>query len=488
MQPDVAERFESWAAECTIPRAQARRPGVRLTLRERRSLLLAVDLLLVNAALLVAVTLWNDFPLSTASVLANAKWFLTLSALWFLLAQALDSYNTVRAASGTAIARNTGMAALLTGLLYQAIPWLTPPPGRRLYVFGFLALLVGALMFWRALYARTLAQPHVQRRALVVGDGRTAQRLASELGAAADDERANPFRGTGYQIAGFVDRIPPAGPTVLDPAHAFIRLLRTQCVDEILVAQDAPLSPALHEALLDCRELNIPVTALAEAYERLTHRMPVDYARRDLYLVIGKGDALGVRLYEIAKRAIDLGVASLGVLGMGLMTPFVALGNALTSPGPLFYRQHRVGRGGRPFAIVKFRTMRPAAEKDQAVWAREDDDRVTPVGRWLRRMHLDEVPQFLNVLRGEMSVVGPRPERPEFMGEICRELPIYRARHAVRPGITGWAQVRFRYGNSLEDARIKLEYDLYYVKHANLWLDLLIMLQTVPTMLFQRGL
>jgi lipopolysaccharide/colanic/teichoic acid biosynthesis glycosyltransferase len=173
---------------------------------------------------------------------------------------------------------------------------------------------------------------------------------------------------------------------------------------------------------------------------------------------------------------------------LGLLSPFIALGNTLSSPGKLFYRQQRVGKGGRPFVLFKLRSMHPDSEKQGgAVWCSEDDDRVTPVGRCLRMTRLDELPQFINVLRGEMSVIGPRPERPHFVGLLAAQLPIYRARHAVRPGITGWAQVNHGYGDSIEDGRIKLEYDLYYVKHANILLDLIVLLRTLTVILRLKG-
>jgi lipopolysaccharide/colanic/teichoic acid biosynthesis glycosyltransferase len=267
-----------------------------------------------------------------------------------------------------------------------------------------------------------------------------------------------------------------------------MRFVRTSNVDEILVAEGADLTPDLQEALLDCQEIGVPVVPLSLAYERLTSRLPVAYAVRDLGLIANADDSAGRRLFHVAKRIIDLGLALVSLLGMVLLVPFIALGNALTSPGPLFYRQQRVGRGGEPFVLIKFRTMVPEAEAENgAVWAAEGDPRTTPVGRWLRRTHLDELPQVINVLRGEMSVVGPRPERPQFVGQISGALPIFRARHSVRPGITGWAQIHVRYGNSVDDARLKLAYDLYYVKHASFLLDTVTLLRTFPAMIKLEG-
>jgi exopolysaccharide biosynthesis polyprenyl glycosylphosphotransferase len=368
------------------------------------------------------------------------------------------------------------------------IPWLTPEVDRRLFAFFFLGILTGGIAVWRGAYARFLFQPAFQRRALIVGEDAMAQQIAAELAAAAEEERANPFRGTGYQVAGMVARLPAEAEAGLDSATSLVNEIRRLGVDEVLVADGTELTPALQEALLDCRELGIPVVPLAVTYERLTARLPVAYAARDVGLIASADDPPARRLYLAGKRLIDVGFGLAGLAVLALLAPAVAVGNALACRGPLFYRQQRVGRGGRPFALVKFRTMVPDAEKlSGAVWAAERDPRVTPVGRWLRRTHLDELPQAINVLRGEMSLVGPRPERPQFVGELAAALPLYRIRHSVRPGITGWAQIRFPYGDSVEDARIKLEYVLYYLKHAGFVLDLLIVLRTAPTMLRLNG-
>lgn len=494
-------RHHEWAARPRLwPWQRLGQLGLSLSLGERRLLLAAVDLLLLNGALLAALLIWTDFHLPAAALLANSKWFLTLSGLWFILAAALDVYNPARAASVTQSLLYVGIAALLTGLLYLTIPWLTPPVVRRLQAFGFVLLAGGSLLAWRAFYARFFYQPAFYQRVIIVSSGPVDRSLVAELQAAAAQARANPFRGSGYVLVGLVEPgAPPAGEAQagseslagvprLSPDELVYQARRRQ-VHEIIVAGEAALPASLRDTLLDCCELGLQVTPLALAYERLTARMPVELAGQVLGLVTGSSaDSPGQRLFRLAKRLVDLG---LGLVGLSLLlplAPLVALANAFTSPGPLFYTQHRVGRGGRPFVMVKFRTMRPDAEKYQgAVWAEADDPRITPLGRWLRRTRLDELPQIINVLKGEMSVVGPRPERPQFVGELVHCLPLYRARHAMRPGITGWAQVRYRYGNSLNDAKTKLEYDLYYIKHAGLFLDLLIFLQTVPVMLQFKG-
>ncbi|RYE18053.1 MAG: sugar transferase, partial [Sphingobacteriaceae bacterium] len=193
------------------------------------------------------------------------------------------------------------------------------------------------------------------------------------------------------------------------------------------------------------------------------------------------------RFYLVLQRGFDILGALVGCVLLALVIPWVWLANCIGSPGPLFYCQERVGKGGRPFQIVKFRSMRTDAEKFGAVWAQENDPRITPVGRLLRGSRLDEMPQFWNILRGDMSLIGPRPERPHFVSQLTREIPFYRVRHAVKPGLTGWAQVRYRYGASVEDSLVKLQYDLFYIKRQSLLLDAEVVFKTIPIILGFKG-
>jgi lipopolysaccharide/colanic/teichoic acid biosynthesis glycosyltransferase len=227
---------------------------------------------------------------------------------------------------------------------------------------------------------------------------------------------------------------------------------------------------------------------MTNLYERVTGRIPVEYAENDLYVVMPLNDSATRRIFAATKRLFDLFAATAGLLLLVAIAPMVALANALGSPGPLFFRQVRVGQGGKLFSVFKFRSMIPDAEKGcGAVWARSDDERVTRVGRFLRKTRLDELPQVVNILRGEMSLVGPRPERPEFVASLIKMVPFYQARHAVRPGLTGWAQVRYRYGSSVEDALVKLQYDLFYIKRQSVYLEASILVKTAAAMLKGEG-
>jgi len=238
--------------------------------------------------------------------------------------------------------------------------------------------------------------------------------------------------------------------------------------------------------LVDCRISGVPVTDLAGMYERVRGEVPLESLRAS-WLIYGQGFAQG-GVRGFVKRTFDLGVSAIMlVLALPVML-LTAIAIRLESPGPVIYRQERVGLGGRRFMCLKFRSMRADAEGDGvARWAERGDPRVTRVGRIIRKLRIDELPQLLNVLRGEMSFVGPRPERPSFVKELKETIPFYDVRHSVKPGVTGWAQVRYTYGASVEDARKKLQFDLYYVKNHSLFLDLLILVETVRVVLFREG-
>lgn len=471
----------------------APRKSWRLTAKDRRLLLLLVDLLLVNGMLLVSVVLWSDFTLTRASILGNLKWFIPITVSWLILGTVLDVYNLARAARTSSILASVVSAAVLSALLSVATPVLSPPIERRTYAFGLVLLTTIALTGWRVFYAYVLGNTAFRQLGIVVGGNVPAAVLQQMLHQTTKSDTANPFQGVGYEIVGRVvdksDQEANDDLPVLGETQNLVRIARQYGVDEIILnleeGQGFPLDS--QEVLLDCRELGLRVSSLADVYERLTGRLPVDYARYDSQLLLSPPDTPAYRLYQATKRLVDVLIGLLGLVVLGLLIPVVALANALTSPGPLFYRQERLGKGGRPFTVIKFRSMVRDAERYGAVWAGKNDPRITPIGRFMRKVRLDEVPQFLNVLRGEMSFVGPRPERPHFVGQLSRAFPLYRARHAVKPGITGWAQVHHEYGDSTEDARIKLELDLYYVKHASFYLDLLTVLHTVRVIIGFKG-
>jgi sugar transferase (PEP-CTERM system associated) len=353
-------------------------------------------------------------------------------------------------------------------------------------VFALTAGLVVALVIgWRIGFEWITRHLAPTERLLIVGTGNTALSLSREL-----HDRRNEL---GVEIVGFVDPDPAlVGQSVLNPSvvgtiEDIPSVVRGRAVDRVVVSlADArgrlPMDK-LHEMKLD----GVSFDHMASVYEEYTGKIAVENLRPS-WLIFSAGFRKSHALAAV-KRAVDV-VASL--LGLVVGAPFIALIAMmvrLSSPGPVFYHQRRVGLDGRVFTLHKFRSMSVDAEAATGpVWAsKEGDPRVTPVGRFLRRMRLDELPQLVNVLRGDMSLVGPRPERPEFVAELTRQIPFYGQRHIVRPGLTGWAQVRYTYGASTEDALEKLQYDLYYIKHLSLAFDLFILLQTIKTVVLSKG-
>jgi lipopolysaccharide/colanic/teichoic acid biosynthesis glycosyltransferase len=234
--------------------------------------------------------------------------------------------------------------------------------------------------------------------------------------------------------------------------------------------------------------MGIPITTAAMLYERLNGRVPVEQIGRALHVALPFDQSATQRFYLMLRRLFDVCASLVGCILLAMIIPLVWLANRFTSPGPLFYLQERVGKAGQTFWVIKFRSMIVDAEKYVGtVWASENDPRITPVGRLLRKIRLDEIPQFWNILKGEMSLIGPRPERPYFVNQLVQQYPFYRARHAVKPGLTGWAQVKYRYGASAEDSLMKLQYDLYYIKHQGASLDFEILLKTISVVLGFKG-
>ena len=280
---------------------------------------------------------------------------------------------------------------------------------------------------------------------------------------------------------------PLPSPKVFSREATIGELVERHRIDEIIVAEREQRGGGVPmDQLLACRIRGIPVIDLAGFYERAKSEVPLDSLKAS-WLVYGHGFVQG-RARQIAKRAFDILCSSILLLLASPVMLLTLLAIKLDSPGPIIYRQERVGLGGRIFMCLKFRSMRTDAEKDGvARWAAKNDSRVTRIGAFIRKTRIDELPQLLSVLKGQMSLVGPRPERPSFVAQLKEQIPFYDVRHSVKPGVTGWAQVRYSYGASLEDARRKHQFDLYYVKNNSLFLDLLVLIETVSVVLFREG-
>jgi exopolysaccharide biosynthesis polyprenyl glycosylphosphotransferase len=384
------------------------------------------------------------------------------AALYFL-----DLYDLRVAAEdrsrGARLVRALGVAAFAMAMLLTVLR-VQPPEG--VVLGGAFGAIVGVLVA-RGVLGNALARPS---RVLVVGHGRRTQRMLELLDEA---EEAT-------ELAALVD------PWRLDPGRErLLEVARRARAEAVILATEPGQERASAEDLARCRYSGLRVFGAAQYCERILRRIPVHVL--DGVQFATADELTQGPLRRASKRAFDIVVASaLLVLAAPLMAVLVVL-IRLDSKGPALYRQDRVGQNGREYSLWKFRSMRVDAEKNGAVWASAHDDRVTRVGRFIRKTRMDEIPQVFNVLRGDMSFVGPRPERRVFIDIISRDVPYYALREGVKPGITGWAQIRYPYGASVEDGRNKLEFDLYYVKNGTLFLDLAIIFHTVRHVLLGRG-
>ena len=465
-------------------------PRLRWPLRtsERRALLLVVDLLLINIAVLIALDLWtwrSSAVFTREYVASQAHWFLFVTTVWLITAAIANLYD-LSIATDLQRGMHRLLWALGMGLLVYLVIYFVSPRNAlpRLFILYFAVIGFAALALWRLAYARLLSHRAFSRRTLIVGAGWAGRTIVEAM-----REEHNPT----YQLLGFVDDDPAKrertidGLPVLGTRRDLLHLVRSHHVSDIVLAITGEMHGELIQALMDCQEQGVRIISMPELYEEVTGRIAVEHLGSHWHVMLPLDHPGTGSIYPGLKRVMDILVASVGLVIFAAIFPFIAVALYLDSPGPIFYTQERIGKGGKPYRVFKLRTMRPNAEEDGAVWARENDPRVTRVGRILRKSSLDELPQFLNVLRGEMSIVGPRPERPVFVEQLAREIPFYRLRHSVKPGMAGWALIHYGYASSVEDALIKLQYDLYYIKHQSLFLDIVILLRTIGRMLTLAG-
>ncbi len=297
-----------------------------------------------------------------------------------------------------------------------------------------------------------------------------------------------------YQVLGYVHETEPKNKKAselpyLGQSSELLSLVDKYKIHEIVVATNGKVKKKLFDRLVECQAKGVRVNWMPEFYERIYRRVPVEHIDASWALYMMQNRPVFNRLQLGIKRLLDLTLLLLALPFLILILVPVALAIKLESRGPAFYRQVRSGRAGEKFMIYKFRTMVADAEKDgKARWASKGDPRITRVGQFLRKSRLDELPQLLNVLRGEMSIIGPRPERPEFVEQLEQEIPFYSMRLLVKPGLTGWAQINYDYGNTVEQALIKLQYDFYYVRYWSLWLDAFILFRTIGVVLSLKGI
>lgn len=443
----------------------------------------ALVLLLVEALIV-----WLSFVLGT-TLRNEENWWLVLNvdggylkilgvtAMVLLLSHWMDLYDT----SGLGQKWDQTFRLLLVlgfvALGLSAIGFMFPRFLPQNYSsFAGIIILTFTLFLWRILYTWIVQQPYFRERVYILGTGDRAQRLLNGL---------RQRRSLGIEVVGWTGNV--EGEITRDSvASHLVSLVEEQRVHRVIVAMPDRRNTLPVDELLNLRLDGVKVEEATSWLERINGHIEVDQLYPS-WLIFADGFRFST-FSRVLRRALNFSAALVGLVLTLPLLPMVALAVKLSSPGPVLYRQKRVGRGGVTFYCYKFRTMRQDAEADTgATWATDNDPRITRVGKFLRSSRLDEIPQLWCVLKGDMHFVGPRPERPEFVEWLSKEIRYYGVRHTVRPGITGWAQVQYKYGNTLKDAREKLQYDLFYIKNASVGLDFWILFQTVKIVLLGRG-
>ena len=452
----------------------------------RRTFFLGVSEAVLVALAFIAATIARLGATDASLMLGYEQGFMkvvVVSAAFVICMYYFDLYDSSilsnRREVLTRLVQVLGTACLMLAGLYYVYPSLEL--GRGIFLIGILFASI-SLFLWRKLFLAINSAPRLADRVVILGDGLLVGPLSAEINhrpelalrvVACVPER-NDESGEAWQLGN------------AEGADDLSRYVHSHRINRVIVAMGDRTSKLPVEQLLALKSRGILIQDATEVYEAITGKVPLESVR--LGWLLFSPSFSDFRLVLIYKRLAGIFVSLVGLLLSLPLIPLVALAIKLTSRGPILYRQKRVGRGGSIFNCYKFRTMREDAEADSgATWAADNDPRITKVGSFMRSSRLDEIPQLWNVLKGDMSLVGPRPERPEFVEWLSREIPHYSVRHTVRPGITGWAQVRYRYGSSIEDSQEKLRYDLFYVKNMSPGFDLLIFLHTIKIILLGRG-
>ena len=462
--------------------------ALRLRNTERRLILLIGDAVASGMALIATLYLWasRDQWLTLSPKFLDERipsWFWFLPFIWLILM--IELYDVRRANRRGDTIRGIIISGLVGAGLYLIVFFISPPDSlNRIGVATFIIGSVILTMLWRMLFIRIFTAPLFLRRMLIVGAGSQGSELCAIL------RKVTP---PPFFLAGLIDDDPVKqgtlveGYPILGPGNQIDQVVREQNITDIIFAISNEIRPELFRELLRIQETGVELTTMPIVYEELLGRVPIFLLQSDWILRSFVEQRTVAEFYEGTKRILDLIGGLVGTLIFLLSAPLVSIMILMETGSPIIFSQNRLGKNGLKYRIIKYRTMRKPAPGAPPRTIGTDDERITRVGRFLRRSHLDELPQFLNVLHGEMSLVGPRAEQSELVDLFQDQIPFYRARLLVKPGITGWAQVNYGYASTVEETAHKLEYDLYYIKHRNIMLDLMILLRTFSTVVGLKG-
>ncbi|REG87740.1 exopolysaccharide biosynthesis polyprenyl glycosylphosphotransferase [Winogradskyella sediminis] len=461
-----------------------KKKGIHFEISERKILLRVLDLLMVFLGVYI-LSLFFHFEYIEMRI-ENSVAILLLGIYVMLFGTIFELYDLQKASRFDSTFKNVILTASTVVLFYLLTPILSPVlPNERMQILYLYLAIILSILLWRLIYVNLIESPRFYKRVLLVGEISNIEGLVKALNTSDPN----------YKIVGFinseassVEAIKYKGLPEFE-ANDFLETIKKEKISEILVASfnsEAIMSEVYHD-LITLLERGFKIRDYTQVYEELLHKVPIQFVGKDFYKYFPFSRSNENKLYIFIQRAFDIIFAIIGLLFGILLLPFILIGNSIGNKGPLFYTQERVGKNGVPFNILKLRSMVVNAEAEGVKWAKKNDSRITAFGMFLRRSRLDEIPQFYNVLKGEMSVIGPRPERPFFVNELARIIPFYETRHMINPGLTGWAQVKTRYGSSVDDSLTKLQYDLFYIKHRSVFLDFNIFIKTLSTILYYRG-
>ncbi len=461
----------------------------RLQLSERRFILVLGDFLAAAIALLIALYIWGSgdswysFSIEFLKYRAPA-WFYLLPFIWLILL--VDTYDTQKSANLRQTLRSIGLVFLVSVIIYLGIYFAVEPNSLpRLGVAVFVVSATLLTLLWRLIYVRAFSSVARQQRVLIVGAGKAGNALVEVI----SELDPPPFK-----LIGLIDDDPAKlgtnvlGIPILGNHESMAEIIANQGITDLILAISNEMNHGMFQSILTAQEEGVNLTTMTDTYESLSGRVPIDLLESDWVVRAFLDRAPTSGFYRLAKRLMDLTLGLVGLVALAILSPLLALVILIDSGRPIVFTQKRLGRGGKPYTIYKLRTMKSKSDMEkEALVTSANDPRITRVGRFLRKAHLDELPQIINVLRGEMSFVGPRSERVELVRVFQKEVPFYRARMLVKPGITGWAQIHQAYAETIEETATKLQYDLYYIEHASIWMDLNILLRTVGSVLGFKG-
>lgn len=466
-----------------------RRNRLQLRISERRLLLMFGDAMSVVASVLISLYIWSVVagePFTIDFVLPQSYWFIVLTILWLLIASANDFYELSVAANAGISLQRLVIITLQLLIVYLLIFFLSPIgelPRLFILYYGVSSFILIGL--WRAVNPALIGWASIPRRILIVGVNESAKTLIHTL---------NLYGQKAYSIGGIIGKADEVGKMiigvpVIGTGDDLLNFVSRDRIAELVITSIPEIDDGIFDGLMGAYERGVTVVPMPILYERITGRVPVKHVQNNWALVLPMSGQSIFNPYPILQRVIDVTFALLGLIVLLILLPVIVLAVRIDSYGPIFYLQTRLGRNGRPFRIIKFRTMVTNAEQNGPQFSEgKSDPRVTRVGRFMRRTRLDELPQVINILKGEMSIVGPRPERPEHVAGFTEKIPFYRTRLVVRPGLTGWAQVRYDYGSNDVDALVKLEYDLYYIRNQSILLDFSIIVRTIGKVIRMTGM